>query len=59
MCGLYSPDLRDSSLIIVDHSCMMIPVVECCIRISEERRQRDAHMVWRNTEVWTRERSRT
>jgi len=59
MCGLYRPDLHDSSLIIVDDSCMIIPVVECCIRNSEERRQGEAHMVWKNTEAWTSERSRT
>jgi len=32
---------------------IMIPVVECCIRNREERGQREARMVWMDTEVWT------
>jgi len=36
---------------------IIIPVVECCIKGGEDRKQGDAYMVWRNTEVWTSDRS--
>jgi len=35
-----------------------LTLVECCFRSRDERRKRGVHMVWRNTEVWTSERSK-
>jgi len=37
---------------------IITPVVECYIRSRDESRQREAHMVWRNPEAWTSERSK-
>ena len=37
---------------------VIIRVVECCIGSTEEHRQPEAHIIWRNTEVWTEKHTR-